>query len=95
MSDPGVKSLVRIKEEGVGAVWTKRGYVEPIFSAAPDMLPKPLKRGYNRSEFVEKYGFCHTGMNPNLVRCPRDCSEKDVLALFGPYVRKNGHNYMA
>lgn len=96
MSDHGVKSLVRMKEEGVGAVWTKRGYAEPIFSAAPNILPRPLNRGYNQSEFAEKYGLCHTGMNPKLVRCPRDCSsEKDVVVLFGSYVWKNGHNYMA
>jgi hypothetical protein len=95
MVDPGVKSVVRVKEEGVSAVWTKRGYAEPIFSTTPDMLPRPLKRGYNRSEFAEKYGLCYTGMNPKLVRCPRDCSEKDVVALFGPYVGKNGLNYMA
>jgi hypothetical protein len=33
-------------------------------------------------------------MNPKQVRCPQDYSEADVLVVFGPYVGKNGHNYM-
>ena len=30
ISDPSVKSMVRMKEEDVSVVWTKRRYVEPI-----------------------------------------------------------------
>jgi hypothetical protein len=58
------------------------------------MLPKPVKRGHSRSEFAQKYGLALSGMNPKQVRCPRDCEERDVMALFGPYVGKNGHHYM-
>jgi hypothetical protein len=94
MLDSGGKFVVRVKEEGFPMVWSRRGYVEAVFNIAPDLFPRVLKRGYSRGEFAEKYGLCHTGMNPKQVRCPRDCSEHDVLALFGPYVGKNGHNYM-
>jgi hypothetical protein len=93
MSEGGGKSVIRVKEEGSPAVWSRRGYAEAVFSTAPELFPKAL-RGYSRGDFAEKYGLCHTGMNPKQVRCPRDCSEHDVLALFGPYVGKNGHNYM-
>lgn len=94
MSDSGGNTVVRVKEEGFVPVWSRRGYAEGVFCSAPEMLPKPVKRGHSRSEFAEKYGLEHSGMNPKQVRCPRDCEEKDVLALFGPYVGKNGHNYM-
>jgi hypothetical protein len=91
MSDFGGKFVVRVKEEGSPAVWSRRGYADAVFSTAPDLFPRPLKKRYSCGDFAEKYGLCHTGMNPKQVRCPRDFSEQDVLALFGPYVEKNGH----
>ena len=94
MSDSRRNTIVRVKEEGFVAVWSRRGYVEGVFISAPKMLSKPVKRGYNCSEFVQKYGLAHSGMNSKQVRCPRDCKERDVLALFGLYVEENGHNYM-
>ena len=94
MLDSGGNIVVRMKEEGFVVVWSRRRYAEGIFSSVSEMLPKPVKKGHNRNEFAQKYGLVHSGMNPKQVKCPKDCEEKDVLALFVPYVGKNGHNYM-
>ena len=32
-------------------------------------------------------------MNPKQIRVPRDCTNDEVVALFGPTVGKNGHHY--
>lgn len=81
-------------ESGVATRHIPRsGYAYPIYGEAPELFEEHASRSYTKEEFAEKYILDCGGMNPKHIRVPRDCTNDEVVALFGPTVGKNGHHY--